>query len=225
MVDVMLGLLGMSRFLAALPPHRPPARPATAAASWCRAPAPGAARIPAAIVARSIHWAIARTDLPVTATIAGPRAHQGLFSPDAPPINLARTSFPPPLRPEAGLSVLDITKYFGEKTGGIRTYLLEKARYVEANPSLRQVLVVPGPEDTLTESRGVRAYRLRGPRIPTEEAYRFLLATRPLTGFWTTSGPTLSKSAVPSLSPGLPGARTVISRRRWCGSFTLICHA
>jgi alpha-1,6-mannosyltransferase len=114
----------------------------------------------------------------VTATIAAPRAHQGLFSPDAPPINLARTSFPPPLRPNAGFSVLDITKYFGEKTGGIRTYLLEKARYVEANPALRQVLVVPGPEDTLTESSGVRAYRLRGPRIPTEEAYRFLLATR-----------------------------------------------
>ena len=114
----------------------------------------------------------------MTATIVAPRAHQGLFSPDAPPINLAHTSFPPPLRPEAGLSVLDITKYFGEKTGGIRTYLLEKARYVEANPSLRQVLIVPGPEDTLTESRGVRAYRLRGPRIPTEEAYRFLLATR-----------------------------------------------
>jgi hypothetical protein len=86
--------------------------------------------------------------------------------------------FPATLRPEAGLSVLDITKYFGEKTGGIRTYLLEKARYVEANLSLRQVLIVPGPEDTLTESGGVRAYRLRGPRIPTEEAYRFLLATR-----------------------------------------------
>src|SRR5262245_19135683 len=149
-----------------------------AAVSYCRRPRLRPATIPAPIPAPSIHWATARTDPPVTVTVAAPRAHPGLFSPDAPPINLARTSFPPPLRSDAGLSVLDITKYFGEKTGGIRTYLLEKARYVEANPSLRQILSVPGPEDTLTESSGVRAYRLRGPRIPTEQAYRFLLATR-----------------------------------------------
>jgi alpha-1,6-mannosyltransferase len=73
---------------------------------------------------------------------------------------------------------MDITKYFGEETGGIRTYLLEKARYVEARRELRQVLVVPGAEDSLTEFDGVRWYRLRGPRIPTEQTYRFLLATR-----------------------------------------------
>jgi alpha-1,6-mannosyltransferase len=114
----------------------------------------------------------------VTVLAAGPRAHHGLLSPDAAPIDLSRTRFPPPLRPAARLAVLDITKYFGEQTGGIRTYLLEKARYVESDPSLRQVLVVPGAADTLTESSGVRCYRLRGPRIPTEEAYRFLLATR-----------------------------------------------
>lgn len=114
----------------------------------------------------------------MTVSAVGSGARPGLLSPDAPPINLARTSFPPSLRPDASLSVLDITKYFGEKTGGIRTYLLEKARYVEADSRLRQVLVIPGAEDTLTESTGVRCYRLRGPRIPTEEAYRFLLATR-----------------------------------------------
>jgi len=74
--------------------------------------------------------------------------------------------------------VLDITKFFGETSGGIRTYLLAKAAYVQQRPFLRQVLLVPGPEDALSESRGVRCYRLRGPRIPFDPSYRFLLATR-----------------------------------------------
>ena len=41
---------------------------------------------------------------------------------------------PARLRPTAGLGVLDITEFFGETTGGVRTYLLEKARYVQRRP-------------------------------------------------------------------------------------------
>lgn len=37
---------------------------------------------------------------------------------------------PPRLRPEADLGVLDVTKYFGITSGGIKTYLREKSRYV-----------------------------------------------------------------------------------------------
>lgn len=74
--------------------------------------------------------------------------------------------------------MLDITEFYGDTTGGIRTYLREKAEYVEARPSLRQVLVLPGSRDALSQSSGVRAYRLRGPRVPGQAPYRFMLATR-----------------------------------------------
>jgi alpha-1,6-mannosyltransferase len=93
-------------------------------------------------------------------------------------MDLAHMAFPPRLGAPGLLTLLDITKFFGERTGGIRTYLLAKAAYVQAQPALRQVLVVPGAEDALAEERGVRCYRLRGPRIPFDQAYRFLLATR-----------------------------------------------
>lgn len=86
--------------------------------------------------------------------------------------------FPPPLRPDASFSLLDITKFFGPTTGGIRTYLLEKARYVAARSDLRQTVIVPGTEDGITDADGVRWYRLRGPRIPTQSPYRFLLRKR-----------------------------------------------
>jgi alpha-1,6-mannosyltransferase len=84
---------------------------------------------------------------------------------------------PPRLRPGA-LGVLDISEFFGETTGGVRTYLLQKARYVEPRTELRQVLVVPGARDSIHETSGVRCYRLHGPSVPTQKPYRFMLATR-----------------------------------------------
>ena len=102
----------------------------------------------------------------------------GFLAPPAGPLDLSRHTFPPPLRAPGTFTVLDITKYFGETTGGIRTYLLAKARYIQSRPELRHLLVVPGAQDGLAEEQGVRCYRLRGPRVPFDQSYRFLLATR-----------------------------------------------
>lgn len=105
-----------------------------------------------------------------------------IFLPDAQlstsRLDLSHGNLPPALRPHAALSVLDITEFYGETTGGIRTYLREKAQYVEAHRQYRQVLVLPGPCDAMTQSDGVRCYRLQGPRVPRQEPYRFMLATR-----------------------------------------------
>jgi alpha-1,6-mannosyltransferase len=84
---------------------------------------------------------------------------------------------PAPGAPGTGatLSVLDITKFFGDTTGGIRTYLLEKTDYVRAHGDLRQIIVVPGDHDSSEPAGRIRWYRVRGPRIPTQHPYRFLL--------------------------------------------------
>lgn len=76
--------------------------------------------------------------------------------------------------------MLDVTKWFGETSGGVRTYLFEKAAFVAARPHFRHVLVTPGATDQILERPGVRWYRLRGPRIPSQPQYRFLLATQSL---------------------------------------------
>ncbi len=95
------------------------------------------------------------------------------------PVDIASmVDLPARLRPTAGIGVLDITEFFGETTGGVRTYLLEKARYVQRRSELRQTIVVPGARDEILEASGVRCYRLRGPSVPTQKPYRFMLATR-----------------------------------------------
>ena len=93
-------------------------------------------------------------------------------------LDISQIELPPRLRPAASVGVLDITEFFGDTTGGVRTYLLEKAKYVQRNSALRQVLVVPGARDEILEASGVRCYRLHGPHIPTQKPYRFMLATR-----------------------------------------------
>jgi alpha-1,6-mannosyltransferase len=132
------------------------------------------ARIPAKTVRPSTRSGIALTeraagilDLELIAP-AGTRAS----------LDISRIPLPPRLRPAARLGVLDITEFFGDTTGGVRTYLLEKARYVQRRPELRQTIVVPGARDEILESSGVRCYRLRGPSVPTQKPYRFMLATR-----------------------------------------------
>jgi alpha-1,6-mannosyltransferase len=93
-------------------------------------------------------------------------------------LDISRLDLPPRLRPAARLGVLDITEFFGETTGGVRTYLLQKARYVQRRDDLRQTIVVPGARDEVLEASGVRCYRLHGPSVPTQKPYRFMLATR-----------------------------------------------
>ncbi len=92
-------------------------------------------------------------------------------------LDLWTTPLPAPQRVGA-LGVLDITEYFGESSGGIRTYLEAKSEWVARHSETRQVLVVPGARDAVIEGTGVRTYFLQGPRIPKNPPYRFLLSTR-----------------------------------------------
>lgn len=77
-------------------------------------------------------------------------------------------------------TVLDVTKWYGETSGGVRTYLNAKRDYVRERSDLRHVLVIPGEQDSITQLGNTTCYRLRGPRIPTQRQYRFLLAPRSL---------------------------------------------
>ncbi|MEP7226060.1 MAG: glycosyltransferase [Gemmatimonadales bacterium] len=133
---------------------------------------PGAARIAAGTAERCTRSGTALTDsAPAILDL------QPLGVPQAGTLDISRSELPARLRPAANLSILDISEFFGETTGGVRTYLLEKVRYVQRNQLLRQVLVVPGAEDQILEKDGVRCYRLHGPPIPTQKPYRFMLAT------------------------------------------------
>ena len=120
-------------------------------------------------------------------------------------LDLSRDTLPPPLRPGAGLHVLDITKYFGATTGGIRTYLMEKAAWVGRHPDLRQTLVVPGDADSVTDTDGggARCYRVRSPRIPFQQQYRAMVAARTIRRILAHERPDVIEVGSPLLVPWL----------------------
>jgi alpha-1,6-mannosyltransferase len=116
------------------------------------------------------------------------------------PMRLGVDPLPPPLR-DGALGVLDITEWFGDTSGGIRTYLLQKARHVAARPWLRQTLVVPGARDAITDDAGVRLYRVQGPPIPGQKPYRFMLATRSVARIVRHERPDLVEIGSPLIVP------------------------
>ncbi len=117
------------------------------------------------------------------------------------PFALGRDVLPSRLRPAATMGVLDITEWFGTTSGGIRTYLLEKAAYVEQRQSLRHVIVVPGERDSITDAAGVRMYRLQGPPIPRQKPYRFMLAIKSVSRIVRHEAPDIIEIGSPFIVP------------------------
>lgn len=100
-----------------------------------------------------------------------------------------------------GLKALDITKFFGPTTGGIRTYLLEKSSFVQQHSELRHVVVVPAQKDRVVEDGGTRWYHLAGPSIPTQAPYRFLLSRRKVAAILDEERPDIIEVGSPYLVP------------------------
>ena len=110
---------------------------------------------------------------------SGALVEQRIFSSAAStPIDIAGSPLPPPLRPDSSLGVLDITEFFGDTTGGVRTYLPRRRGTCRGGRTSARCSLIPGARDEILEAAGVRCYRLRGPAIPFNPAYRFMLATR-----------------------------------------------
>lgn len=68
------------------------------------------------------------------------------------------------------LRVVDVTAFYGEKAGGIRTYLDAKQAWAEQEPGIEHTLVIPGLPERSTDGRvevsSVRAVATNGYRVP-----------------------------------------------------------
>ena len=76
----------------------------------------------------------------------------------------------PPLR------VVDVALFYGERSGGIRTYLREKAAYAERSDGFEHHVVVPGR----VERHDGAWHELRALRVAASNGYRIPLGVEPL---------------------------------------------
>src|SRR5262245_59330466 len=99
------------------------------------------------------------------------------------------------------LTVLDITKWYGETSGGVRTYRDAKQRYVRDRGTRRHVLVTPRDRDQMIDESSTRRYCVRGPLMPKQRQYRFLLAPRTLRRIIDTERPDVIEVGSPIFVP------------------------
>ncbi len=97
--------------------------------------------------------------------------------------------------------MLDVTKHFGDTTGGVRTYLLQKARYVAAHSELRLAIVAPAATASVSDIDGARCYRLAGPPVPTQPPYRFLHSSHDVARIIARERPDVIEVGSPFLVP------------------------
>ena len=93
----------------------------------------------------------------------------GTAAPQRPRLRLVTT---PPLR------VVDVALFYGERSGGIRTYLDAKAAFARRTGAFEHRLVVPG---TARDVKGATC-ALPSVRIGAANGYRWPLGTRPRSG-------------------------------------------
>jgi alpha-1,6-mannosyltransferase len=78
---------------------------------------------------------------------------------------------PTPSSARQQLVVADVTLLYGERSGGIRTYLDEKARFAAATGAFEHHVIVPGRRERHTAGR----HELRAVRLVTSNGYRLPL--------------------------------------------------
>jgi alpha-1,6-mannosyltransferase len=78
-----------------------------------------------------------------------------------------------PLVPER--LICDVTQSWSDVGGGVGTYLRHKRQHILNRTLHRHLLIVPGPEDTVTEDGRAITATIRSPRVPGSPHYRLML--------------------------------------------------
>ncbi len=72
------------------------------------------------------------------------------------------------------MNICDISSFYSEKGGGVRTYHLEKLAYFAEHPEHRYTLIIAGARNEVEEVEGGRVYRVRGFPVSRDAVYRQL---------------------------------------------------
>lgn len=111
-------------------------------------------------------------------------------------------SFTGPSDPDRPIRILDITKFYGSESGGVRTYLDAKIRDFSRREVLH-TLVIPGESAGVEEVGRTRIHRVPGPVIPFAPNYRLLTSQETIERIIERERPDLIEVGSPFLVPFL----------------------
>lgn len=73
------------------------------------------------------------------------------------------------------MKICDLTQSYTPKSGGIKTYIHEKRKFILNNTDYEHILIVPGEKDSFNKNGRSSLYEIAAPFIPGCEPYRALL--------------------------------------------------
>jgi alpha-1,6-mannosyltransferase len=101
------------------------------------------------------------------------------------------------------VKLLDVTEFYSPSGGGVRTYLVEKCRWLAQQSDWEHTVVVPGESDVETHWARSTVHVLRGPRVPASPGYHFLVARGKLAEIVRRERPDVIEVGSPYLAPWL----------------------
>lgn len=102
----------------------------------------------------------------------------------------------------AAFSIVDITKFYSDQSGGVRTYLDAKRHYL-ASRNVRHTVIVPGPKTTLSRVAQTDVWTVRGPVIPFAPSYRLIASPHAVSTILRIAQPDVVEVGSPFLVPRL----------------------
>ncbi|MCI0515851.1 glycosyltransferase [candidate division KSB1 bacterium] len=73
------------------------------------------------------------------------------------------------------LKICDLLQVYAPKSGGIKTYIEAKRKFLQARSGWSHVLIIPGATDQILRDGPFTTYQIAAPLIPNCEPYRFIL--------------------------------------------------
>ncbi len=95
------------------------------------------------------------------------------------------------------MKLCDLTQFYSPLSGGVKRYVHEKIRYIQAETQDEHVLVIPGAKTEMIEAERSRIYSIRSPLISRTSRYRALLNLRAIEEILEREKPHLIESGDP----------------------------
>ncbi|MBE3588552.1 MAG: glycosyltransferase, partial [Thermoanaerobacteraceae bacterium] len=105
------------------------------------------------------------------------------------------------------MRICDITNFYHEQSGGVKTYLHEKINYITRHRHDEHLVIVPGPADLVKREGRSIFCRVKSPELPFARPYRLMVNLRRIDWLMEQFRPEVMEVGCPYLLPWAMAAR------------------
>jgi glycosyltransferase involved in cell wall biosynthesis len=117
------------------------------------------------------------------------------------------------------MKLLDITHFYSEKGGGIKTYIQNKIEYLKDKEDVQHTLIIPGEEDGELFLKRTKIIKIKSPYFPFNNHYRLLINPVKLSNILKQEKPDVVEIGSPFLIPTVVNSKKESLKYKTVGFF------